>query len=139
MALLSVNYYNIFNVQDETTEKRDKSNLKCLKKAGYWNLPFIHIDGNWSYTVGNYTWCSGTWDNPYTIENVTIDASGSPLIYRNGIFIENSKYDFFIIRNCTVYHYLPNMGNGIMMKNTNNGTLTNNQSSHFHEYIIARK
>ena len=92
------------------------------KMSGYWDLPFIYINGNWSYTAGNYTWCSGdgSWQNPYVIENVTIDASSSPT--GSGILIENSKQNYFIIRNCTIF----NAGTGIKLENSTNGRLTEN-------------
>ncbi|GAH12473.1 unnamed protein product, partial [marine sediment metagenome] len=66
--------------------------------------------------------------NPYIIENVTIDATSS--LTGSGFLIENSKNDYFIIRNCNV----TNAGNtvddaGIKLKHTNNGTLINNNCS----------
>ncbi|MFX1313390.1 MAG: nitrous oxide reductase family maturation protein NosD, partial [Promethearchaeota archaeon] len=95
---------------------------------------FIHIDGsitdNWSDTVDQYDWCygEGTYEKPYIIENVTIDASFSPT--GSGIIINNSKNEYFIIRNCTVFNAdnpFPNAG--IRLENTNNGTLTDNNCS----------
>jgi len=104
----------------------DNANLTNPKSSAFWTMDYIHIDGNWSDTV-NEDWCSGdgSWDNPYVIENVTIDASSSPT--GSGIFINNSKNDYFIIRNVTVY----NAGGdaGIKLENTNNGSLTNNNCS----------
>jgi len=133
LAFLSINNYFIFKDQGENNgalEIQDEINLKNPKKSGDWNLQFIHIDGNWSHTVGNYTWCSGdgSWSNPYIIENVTIDASSSPT--GSGILINNSKNDYFFINNCNVY----NAGNGyidsgIKLENTNNGTITGNKCS----------
>ena len=134
LTFLSISTYNIIDNQgnnDRTIEIRDKTNLKNLKKSGYWTTNFIHIDGNWSHTTGNYTWCSGdgSWSNPYTIENITIDASGSPT--GSGIYIENSKNDYFIIRNCTVYNAGINLIDaGIKLENTNNGILINNNCSY---------
>ncbi|MFX0042912.1 MAG: right-handed parallel beta-helix repeat-containing protein, partial [Candidatus Hodarchaeota archaeon] len=128
-----ISNFNIFDYKgnyDGTIEDRKEPNLKHLKKSGYWILSFIHIDGNWSHTAEDYTWCNGngSWGNPYTIENVIIDASGSPT--GSGIFINNSKNDYFIIRNCMVF----NAGSsgfdaGIKLENTNNGTLSNNNCS----------
>ena len=77
-----------------------------LKNNGYWNLTGsnIFIDDldpsrNWSYTASHYDWCSGsgTWTDPYIIENVTIDGQDAG----NCIFIKNSVVPF-IIRNCTL-------------------------------------
>lgn len=114
---------NNSNLRDE-----QKSNTINLKSSGGYTESFIHIDGtnpkNWSWTAGNNSWCyfnSGF----YFIENVTIDASNSPI--GNGIFIENSKNQYFIIRNCTVYNSGASYYSaGIRFENTCNGTLKNN-------------
>ena len=100
------------------------SSPKC---SGYYELPFIHIDGNWSYTVGNYSWCSGdgSWQNPYIIENVVINASNSPT--GSGILINNSKEYYFCIKNCTVFNGGAGPYDaGIKLENSNNGTLSKN-------------
>jgi len=97
--------------------------------AGY-SESFIHVDGNWTDTKNDNDWCigSGTWQEPYVIENVTIDASSSPT--GSGIFINNSKNEFFIIRNCTVYNGgSGEYDGGIKLKNTSNGTLIKNNCS----------
>jgi parallel beta-helix repeat protein len=118
----SNDYISEINMENQPLEV-----LLTVKSSGYWNnFSFIHITGsNWSIAAG-YDWCSGngSWSNPYTIENMTIDASSSPTGI--GIYISNSKNDYFIIRNVTVY----NGGNsGISLENTNNGTVTNNNCS----------
>ena len=82
----------------------DENNLKYLKRSDTYIESLIHIDGtiqnNWTWTVGNYSWCNGagSQSDPYIIENVSIDA-GSAM---SGIMIENSKNVYFIIRNCNV-------------------------------------
>ena len=129
-AFLSINNYNVFNDQDGTIEIGDETHLESPKRSGYWTPNFIHIDGsipnNWSATTG-YPWCYVD-NGVYIIENVTIDAGSSPT--GNGIFINNSKNEYFIIRNCTVY----NAGSGadeagIKMENTNNGMVVKNNCS----------
>ena len=111
-----------------------KSNVKIPKQSAGYTVSFIHVDGNWSATESIYSWCSGdgSWGNPYTIENVIIDApTGS------GIFINNSKNDYFIIRNCTVYNAGGGVyDGGIKLENSNNGTLTNNNCSNNQNYGI---
>jgi len=131
---LSISNYTFFKEHDEIIEIRDESNLKKLKTSGGYFESFIHIDGsipdNWSDTTITYDWCSGdgSWSNPYIIENVTIDATGSPT--GSGIYIENSKNDHFIIRNCTAYNSGTDYYDaGIKLENTNNGTLINNNCS----------
>ena len=118
----------IINKEDSIGNDIDKD--ITLKTSGFWsNFTYIHIKGNW--TVANETtWCkgSGTWNDPYIIENVIINATDSPT--GTGILIEESYNDYFIIRNCTIF----NAGNamydaGIKLENTNNGTLVKNNSS----------
>ena len=106
------------------------------QSAGY-SESFIHVDGNWTDTANDNDWCygQGTWQEPYVIENVPIDASSSPT--GSGIFINNSKNEFFIIRNCTVYNAGSGLyDGGIKLENTNNGTLTNNNCSLNNRYGI---
>lgn len=126
---------SIFSIIDDLgnnegiKEIRDEINLKSLKLSGAYIESFIHIDGNWSATT-SYDWCSGdgSWSNPYIIENVTIDASSSPT--GSGIFINNSKNIYFIIRNCTVYNAPSGFYDaGIKLENTSNGTIINNDFS----------
>ena len=109
-----------------------KSNIVNPKASGGYSETFIHIDGsianNWSWTAGNESWCygEGTWENPYIIENVTVNCGGTG----SGILIENSDTDYFIIRNCTVYNSGSGLGSaGINLDNTNNGVLTTNNCS----------
>jgi parallel beta-helix repeat protein len=95
-----------------------------LKASGFWDLPYIHVDNNWSQTASIYNWCSGSgsWSDPYIIENVTID----DFISRPAIEIENSN-DYFIIRNCTS---LLSTGSftypGFVIRDSSNGTIHNN-------------
>ena len=114
-----------------------ENELSIPKQSAGFLESFIHVDGNWSATVSTYAWCSGegSWGNPYVIENVSIDASNSPT--GSGILIENSKNDYFIIRNCTVY----NAGSssydaGIRLQNTCNGTINDNNCSNNELYGI---
>ena len=109
-----------------------KSNIVNPKASGGYSETFIHIDGsianNWSWTAGNESWCygEGTWENPYIIENVTVNCGGTG----SGILIENSDTDYFIVRNCTVYNSGSGLGSaGINLDNTNNGVLTTNNCS----------
>lgn len=102
-----------------------------LKNNGYWNLTGsnIFIDDldpsrNWSYTASHYDWCSGsgTWTDPYIIENVTIDGQDAG----NCIFIKNSVVPF-IIRNCTLSRGIDgSTGGGIKLINVDNGFITQN-------------
>ena len=100
-----------------------------VKSSVQYTESFIHVNGNWS-AMTSYEWCSGdgSWDNPYKIENVTIDASGS--LVGSGILIENSLNNYFKVQNCTIFNVAPNDNyGGIKMNNVANGTLFNNNCS----------
>ncbi|MFX1267286.1 MAG: NosD domain-containing protein [Promethearchaeota archaeon] len=101
------------------------------KASGYWILNEIYINDtetgvgakNWTWAASQ-DWCSGsgTWADPYIIENVTIDAEGTG----SGILIANS-IKYFIIRNCTTYNsQLSGNNAGIKLISTNNGTIREN-------------
>jgi len=120
LIMFSISTQN--NNYNETAQKDLTDRTFNLKSAGFWsNFTFIHIT-NLNWTVANETdWCSGsgTWDNPYLIENMIINASDSPI--GCGIFIENSVNVYFTIRNVTIF----GTTNGIKLENTNKGTLSN--------------
>lgn len=117
--------------KDYTNINAHECNGMRLRSAGSWNLTGTNIiiddldpARNWSYTESNYDWCSGsgTWSDPYVIENVTINGEGS----RTCITIQNSNV-FFKIKNCTLY----NAGTGptrmgIKLDNVQDGLLINN-------------
>ena len=108
---------------------------KNLKRAGYWDLTGspIFIDNNdpnynWSKTATDNPFCSGSgaWNDPYLIENVTIDGQGS------GSCIEiRSSNEYFIIRNCTLYRSgsVLDADGGIRLQSVNNGKLIDNNCS----------
>ena len=110
----------------------DNSLVRDLDSSGSWNLSPLIID---DVGLGDYTWaqavlqpwCSGagTFNDPYVIENVTIDGGYSTdcIVIRN-----SSKY--FIIRNSVFINsgrldLLPYMG-GISLDAVDNAMLINN-------------
>lgn len=95
-----------------------------------WIVSPITIDdlnigiNDWATINATYAWCngSGTFSNPFIIENVTIDAGGTG----NGILIENSNV-YFIIQNCTLFNSSSGYyDGGIKLYNTTNGQLIEN-------------
>ncbi|MHA2391783.1 MAG: hypothetical protein ACXAEX_07425, partial [Promethearchaeota archaeon] len=75
------------------------------KSSGFWLIDHIEIDqGNpllaWNVTNQTYDWCTGngTIDDPYIIENVSINA----INYEIGISITESKGIYFVLRNNTI-------------------------------------
>ncbi len=108
---------------------------KNLKSSSFWNLTGtpISIDDdnhskNWSITAATYDWCSGsgTLNDPYLIENVTIDGQG----LGSCITIRNSD-EYFIIRNCTLNNSgsNPDTDGGIKLERVDHGKLINNSCS----------
>jgi len=82
---------------------------------------------NWTWAESQ-SWCSGsgTWSDPYIIENLNIDGFGVV----NCIEIRNS-YSYFMINNCTIYNEVT----GIMLENTDRGSLISNNCSNNWEGI----
>ncbi|MFX0037668.1 MAG: nitrous oxide reductase family maturation protein NosD [Candidatus Hermodarchaeota archaeon] len=107
---------------------------KVPKSSGYWNLtgsPII-INGaganNWTW-FENQVWYGGgdgTLENPYIIENITIDGQS----LGNCIEIRDSD-DYFIIRNCTLYNSgsASSAHGGINLYGVRNGILIENNCS----------
>ncbi|MFX0000670.1 MAG: right-handed parallel beta-helix repeat-containing protein [Candidatus Hodarchaeota archaeon] len=108
---------------------------KKLKSSAYWNLTGSPIDiddsdplKNWATTAATYNWCSGsgTFLDPYLIENVIIDGqgSGSCITIRNSITL-------FKIRNCTLYNSGSNSDSdgGIKLESVDYGEIRENNCS----------
>jgi len=116
MFLFCVFYVNPYFIV-EINSKNIRSSYILSATSGV-----VHIDNNWTYTEGNYSWCSGsgTYSEPFVIEDLIIDGSGLGAC----ILIENSEV-YFRIENCTVF----NSGNhsfGINLFNVNNSQIINN-------------
>ena len=100
----------------------DKKNLKISAVSEK-----IHIDNNWTAAkITGICTGNGTYSEPYVIEDLEIDGGGSG----SCILIENSN-EYFRIENCTVYNSVTvNWGDGgILLNNTNNGLLIDNDCS----------
>lgn len=133
LPFFSIVNFNSNYLINETN--KENSLDKDLKTAGYWNLTGfpIFIDDadpnyNWSKTAKNNDWCSGsgTWGDPYIIENVTIDGE----MVGSCITIQNSSV-YFIIKNCTVTTSgFISFDAGISLDNVNNSLIINNSFSH---------
>lgn len=107
------------------------------KAAGIWDLTGspIDINNNWSSTQSTYPWCTGagTINNPYVIENITIDG----LQKSSCITIKNTN-DYFIIQNCTLYNSSTGADEaGIFLSSVDNGQLIeNNISNNYHGIFL---
>ncbi len=129
--ILSTNLSFPFKCLNSNGNNINLINKIDLKNNGYWNLTGANIfiddldpSRNWSYTASQYDWCSGsgTWNEPYIIENVTIDGQNTG----SCITIKNSN-KFFKINNCTLYNSGSlNTRMGIKLENVENGLITNN-------------
>ena len=134
--------FSIFiNLNSNYHQVNSKGNLKSdkeqkIKKTGFWDIGPIEIDDddptkNWLITEATYNWCSGSGslNDPYRIENVTIDGTGTSF---ECILIQNSNA-YFVIKNCTIYNaYF----HGILLISTNNGKLIENDCSNNGQYGI---
>ncbi|MFX1432021.1 MAG: NosD domain-containing protein, partial [Promethearchaeota archaeon] len=95
-----------------------------LRKSGYWLVDYIEINQTdplktWEVINQTYPWCSGegTIDDPYIIENVSINAKN----YDIGISIYSSKGIYFKIINCLIQ----NATIGIQLDTTDDGMVIN--------------
>jgi len=126
-SCMFIQYKTIFNEAHKNLKYEIKT---VVYKSGFWHdLSYIHIDNNWSVTATLEDWCDGqgTWDDPFIIENVTINGLNSS----SCIMIENSR-EFFKIKNCTVYNSSKGIdfkGAGIKLINVSNGFLEKNNCS----------
>ncbi|MHA1763266.1 MAG: right-handed parallel beta-helix repeat-containing protein, partial [Promethearchaeota archaeon] len=148
ISILILTYISMADLEGVYTgsklEERNKRDFyensiknKKIKLAAFWDeddVAFIHIkNDNW--TENSLPWIqvgAGTEADPHIIENVTIDASNSPI--GSGILIENSN-EYFVIRNCTIYgakegpwEYKYRYA-GIKLDNSSNGKLIENNCS----------
>jgi len=124
----------LINFIPNYTHEVQKDSEKGLKKARAWDLTGSPIDiddliptKDWSTTAADNEWCngSGTWDDPYILENITID--GKDLT--SCITIKNSDV-YFRIENCIVFNSSSGYDNGgIRLDDSNNGTLIDNNCS----------
>ncbi|MHA1291500.1 MAG: right-handed parallel beta-helix repeat-containing protein, partial [Promethearchaeota archaeon] len=133
LFILVFNYQimnSLFLVNNPYDHSYNKSNNKIEKINinGYWNLTGFPIyindldpNYNWSKTAKDNEWCkgSGTWKDPYIIENITINGMGSSSSIR---ILNSNKY--FIINNVTLFNSSPR---GIYLSNTTNGKIINNK------------
>ena len=126
-ALSPITNFNMGNSNKGTTYivdfTFDSENAKLSAVSGPIYIDDLDPTKNWLITNATYDWCSGSGliNDPYIIENVTIDA----LSYPHGIFIENSNV-YFKIRNCVVYNAY---SRGIRLNRVDNGIIYNNTSS----------
>ncbi len=112
---------------DATILDQEISKSVDLKTSGFWsNFTYIHVKNNWTdFPIIDG---DGSWSAPYTIENMTIDATTSPT--GSGILIEDSKDVYFKIKNCTISNWgLTNEDGGIKLLNSSNGIIENNTCS----------
>ena len=108
LLLLGVSLLLVLDCREHDRFRNNK-----LQSSYYWDLTgfpiFIDDDDpsyNWAITAATKDWCSGsgTWIDPYLIENVTINGQNSG----SCIFIRGSSV-FFVIKNCS----LSNSGNNL--------------------------
>lgn len=84
----------------------------------------------WSYINSTFPWCSGsgTFEEPYVIENVYIDGlyMSNTYIHYSNIFIRHSRA-YFIIKNCSLHKNGANERGCLFFKNVTNGLILDNE------------
>jgi len=134
-------YFNEFNTTELNDAKYlEKTDNSIIKSSVSWNLtgsPIIinelQPNYNWSKTAAENDWCSGSgsWSDPYIIENVLIDGLGGEFC----ISIWDSDV-YFIIRNCILYNVGSVRNNApIKLRFTDNGRLYGNTLEEGHTGI----
>ena len=121
----TISNYLSFNagINDKYSENFDNQNLKLSKISGPIYINDINPSNNWSVAkdAGICTG-SGTFSDPYVIEDLVIDGGGSG----SCIWIENSDV-YFTIENCSLYNSGVNWDDsGISLINVDNGQLIAN-------------
>lgn len=122
-TLINTNFSHYVGNNCDYFENKNKTRSRI---SGYWNLTVnpINIIGNsgWESLAATEDWCSGsgTWGDPYIIENVFIDGQG---ITSHGIRVVFSDANF-IIRNSIIINTTVN--GGISLQDVSNGILQNN-------------
>ncbi|MFX1276884.1 MAG: right-handed parallel beta-helix repeat-containing protein [Promethearchaeota archaeon] len=96
-----------------------------LRPSGFWVLNETEIDGegdwsNFNDSINGNLAGSGTFSDPYIIENVTFKSDGLGLV-DIGLSISNTN-KYFIIQNCTFI----NLDLGLRLNSVGNGTIKNN-------------
>ena len=130
-AVITISYDEFSITELNNTKYLEKTDETIIRYSGYWDLTGspISIDdtnptNNWAYTALNYDWCSGSgsWSDPYIIENVTIDGQNSASCIT---IIDSTQY--FIIRNCTLLNAKRDWDQGgIKLERAENGLIINN-------------
>ncbi len=135
LVIFNLNTF-ILNLYDNNpTSKESTWSDKNIKMST--NHAPIHINGyisgNWSAAkAAGICTGSGTYNDPYIIENFEIDGGGSG----SGIIIENSDV-YFKVENCTVINSGSQSNDaGIYLYNIDNGQLINNTCSNNNNYGI---
>ncbi len=140
ILILSINIILFLNsgysILENDSRRNSSNNYNgLLENSDYWDLSNIFINDsatglgahNWTWAV-NQDWCngSGAWDDPYVIENITINGLGNLVPIH---ITDSDKY--FIIRNCTLYNSpffseRDRYVGGILLENVSKGIIENN-------------
>ena len=122
--MISLTFLSLFSVYTFKVDTSQYDTAPALHVANSWILTNpIHIDNNWSLTASTYDWCSGSgsYSEPYKIENVSINLLGSG----SCITIQNTN-EFFQIQNCTLVESSVSPDSAIRTSSANNGRILGN-------------
>ena len=134
-VFLSIFLFSNFSYLNQIQKVDNFNDVEALKVAYFNNtMEPIFIDGdatgvgaqNWTWAISQ-PWCSGsgTWNDPYTLENLTINGRNSG----SCIYIKDS-IKYFRIKNCTLSNSsIGYYDAGIKLNHTTNGKIINNTCS----------
>ncbi len=135
LTIITFLFTSLIDSNIKSNEKQTISFNTRSSRSWFFNES-IEIDdlsiNNWEW-VETQEWCdgSGTIEDPYVIENITIDAKNSGSCLK----ISNSQA-YFIIRNCTLYNSSLGIEAGINLINTSNGQILENNCSNNYSGIL---
>jgi len=133
LALSAVHFCNLYfavrTSENNNAINFNYQNLKISKISGKIHIDDTNPSANWSAAkIAGICTGSGTYSDPYVIEDLIIDGGGTG----SGIWIQNS-IKYFRIENCTIY----NSDIGIhLWPEAHNGTLVDNNCSSNNVYGI---
>lgn len=132
--ILFIQFQSFFMIT--TRSSKDISNPKSSQLV---ELPYvIRIENNWSETVATYSWASGsgTEEDPYVIENVSINSGDRGACIQ---IIDSSEY--FVIRNNNLSGVIALYGHdifaGIYIEKSEFGIIENNTLYHNYHGIVV--
>ena len=137
LSLILIISFSVFTPMCSKMVKWNDIEFIIPEESGTWVVSRIRIDEyetgyTWADTVANYEWCtgSGTWADPYIIENVTVNC------YSGWALSIAYSTVYFVIRNSQINYLGTEAGRGSILIFSDNGRFINNTFSNSYWYGI---